>query len=447
MISRSFINVVRKTIERFGMDLSRPLTMVSGGPDSVALLRVLVELGVEPVVVHLDHGLRGQESREDAEFVEDLCRSLGVPCEVRRLELEGSRNFQERSRIERYRIAEELADELRLNCIATGHTADDVAETVLMNLARGAGLRGLTGIPPVRGRVVRPLIEVPRTGVLEYLELLAQTYRTDPTNLTGKYARNRMRREVLPVLEDLYAGARKNAVRTAALLRDDLAALESIAGRLVYLRGNETFMDIDELLACPPAIRRYAVRGAYSQLMPGTRGLENVHVESVLGLLNEGEGTRTLNLPGGIVAAGRANGELVFYRDREIEKEGLEIQVGRVSFGGFEVEASESVELDPIEAARPEVAFLDAARGPYRVRMPRDGDIIRPLGLGGSKKVSRAMMDRGVPKDLRRRTPILVDAVGAVAWIPYGEISEEHKVGGDTEKILKLEVRKNSGNV
>ncbi|MGB3633926.1 MAG: tRNA lysidine(34) synthetase TilS [Rubrobacteraceae bacterium] len=438
---------MRKTVERFGMDLSRPLVMVSGGPDSVALLQVLVELEAEPTVVHLDHGLRGEESREDAEFVENLCRSLEVPCEVCCLELEGERNFQERARIERYRVAEEVADWLGLVSIVTGHIADDVAETVLMNLARGTGLRGLTGIPPVRGRFMRPLIEVTRTEVLEYLARLQQPYRTDPTNLTGKYARNRVRQEVLPVLEDLYNGAGKNMARAADLLREDLNALKSIAGQTIHLRKNEIFLLADELLALPYAVRRYAVRRAYSELLPGTPGLEKAHVESALGLLKKGEGTRTLDLPGGVRVAGRTTGELAFYHALAAEQESVEVEKGLVVFGGWEIEVQEDVEFDAGDAGRAEVAYLDAALGPYRVRIPREGDIIRPLGLGGSKKVLRAMMDRGVPKDLRRHSPVVVDTRGVVAWIPCGELSEEHKVGGETEKILRLEVRKSRGDV
>ncbi|MBA3617164.1 MAG: tRNA lysidine(34) synthetase TilS, partial [Rubrobacteraceae bacterium] len=169
---------VARIARRFGMDLSRPLAMVSGGPDSVALALALVELGSRPVVLHVDHGLRGEESREDAEFVQELCERLELVYEERRAKLEGG-NLQEEARRERYRFAEQLADERGLSTIATGHTVDDVAETVVLNLARGAGLRGLSGIPPVRGRVVRPLIRHRRRDVLRYLEHLGQPYRTD----------------------------------------------------------------------------------------------------------------------------------------------------------------------------------------------------------------------------------------------------------------------------
>lgn len=129
---------VGRAVRRYGMDLSRPLAMVSGGPDSVALLCVIAEIGARPFVLHVDYGLRGEESRGDAEFVRGLCGEMGLDCEVRSLRVGGS-NLQEEARKGRYRIAEELAVERGFSAIVTGHTADDVAETVLMNLARGRG--------------------------------------------------------------------------------------------------------------------------------------------------------------------------------------------------------------------------------------------------------------------------------------------------------------------
>ncbi|CAN5905735.1 tRNA lysidine(34) synthetase TilS [soil metagenome] len=428
------------------MELSRPLVMVSGGPDSVALLRVLLDLGAKPIVIHIEHGARGAESLEDAKFVEALCYSLDVPCQVRSIRLEGDRNFQERARIERYSVAEELADELVLESIATGHTAHDVAETVLMNLSRGTGLRGLAGIPPVRGKLIRPLIEVTRNEVLEYLDQLGQTYRIDSSNLSSKYSRNRIRQEVLPVLGDLYPGAGNNIARAASMLREDLEALEHIAALTIVDTDDEMRLDVDELLSLPRAIQRYAVRQAYSRLVSGTTGLENTHVEAVLRLVVSREGTRTMDLPGGVVASCRTTGELALYRVRPSECGSAAIEEGVVAFGGWEIEIQHAVAFDPGEATRPEIAYLDAAKGPYRVRMPREGDSIRPLGLAGSKKVSRAMMDRGVPKDLRWRTPTVVDANGRVAWIVAGELSEDHKVSSETENIIRMEARKRRAN-
>ena len=416
------------------------MVMVSGGPDSVALLRVLVELGGQTMVLHVDHGLRGEESQEDAEFVRKLCSQLEVPCEVRRLKVEGG-NLQEEARRGRYRIAEELAQAEGASAIATGHTADDVAETVLMNLARGAGLRGLSGISPVRGRVVRPLIRHRRWEVLQYLERLNHPYRTDRSNLSPKYARNRIRLEVLPVLEELYPGAGANIARGADLLREDLEVLEGFAAGTVHRRGTEVVVPLDELWTLPPALWRHAVRCAYFTLTSGVGFLDSTTVEDVLKLACKRDGTRIMHLPEGVIAAARFGEELALYHRAEPPLEGRELLVGEQDFYDWLMDVRETTEYDAEDAARPEVAYLDAERGPYRVRMAQEGDIIRPLGLGGTKKVFRAMMDRKVPKDQRHRTPV-VDSQGRVVWIFFGELDEEFKVGTQTEKVLRLEVRK-----
>src|ERR671916_2821416 len=440
MRSASFSNKVHRTAERYGMDLRHPLALVSGGPDSVALLRVVVALGGEPVVLHVDHGLRGEESCEDAEFVRELCRRLNVRCEVRRLGLDGNSNLQERARDERYRLAGEVAAGMGLGVVATGHTADDVAETVLMNLARGTGLRGLAGIPPVRGKVQRPLIGCTRTEVLDYLSEIDQPYRTDPTNLTGKYARNRVRLEVLPVLEELYPGAARNLARGAALAREDLEVLEDLAAGVIQRRGEEVVLPLGELPGLHPALRRYAVRRAYSVLLPDAPPLGSALVEAVLRLV--GQGTRTLDLPGDVVASARAVEEISLYPRPESFAGEEELRAGETLFAGWRITAREVSRYEPDDASRPEVAYLDAARGPYRVRLAREGDTIRPLGLGGTKKVLRAMMDRKVPKDLRRRTPVVVDASERVAWVFLGELGEEFTVDGATEKMLRVEVER-----
>ncbi len=435
-----FTNAVRQTAARYGMDLGRPLVLVSGGPDSVALLRAVLDLDGQPTALHVDHGLR-EESPEDAEFVRGLCGRLGAHCEVRQLRLEGGANLQEQARRERYRLAEEVAGRFGLRTVATGHTTDDVAETVLMNLARGTGLRGLAGIPPVRGRVVRPLIERTRREVIVYLAALHQPFLTDPTNLTGKYARNRVRSEVLPVLQELYPGASRNLGRAASLAREDLEALEGLVEGIFDLRNSEAVAPLGMLLRMSPALRRHAVRRAYSAVLPDAPPLGSALVEAVLGLAEGGEGTRTLDLPGGVVAAARGGEELAFYERAEPPQGERDIRIGEtVVFGGWGISASEVFCYEPKDAARAEVAYLDASKGPYGVRAVQEGDLIRPLGLGGRKKVLRAMMDRKVPGDLRRRTPVVVGGDGGVAWIPLGEIGEGFKVDEETEKILRLEV-------
>ena len=191
-----------------------------------------------------------------------------------------------------------------------------------------------------------------------------------------------------------------------------------------------------------PVLRRYAVRRAYSILLPDAPPLGSGLVEVVLRLAGRGEGTRMLDLPGGVVVSARAGEEVALYPRLEPFEGEEELRTGGNLLEGWSISVREVSRYEPRDAARAEVAYLDASRGPYRVRMAREGDTIRPLGLGGTKKVLRAMMDRKVPKDVRRRTPVVVDACGEVAWIPFGELGEEFTVDGATERMLRLEVEK-----
>jgi tRNA(Ile)-lysidine synthetase-like protein len=435
----NLIDGVKHAIQRYGMDPSRPLALVSGGPDSVALLRVMLELGVEPFVMHVNYGLRGEESDADAEFVEDLCAQFNLDFELRRVKVTGG-NFQEEARNERYRLAHEILEARNLSTILTGHTADDVAETVLLNLARGTGLRGLAGIPPVRELVARPLILQRRDEIIAYLEQLGQSYRTDGSNLRPKYARNRVRLEIMPILESLHPGAGGNIARTASMLRDDLEALESLAGRLIERRGGEIVVSLRSSESSP-AILRHALRLAYG-LLNQDSALDSTAIENILESVDSGEGTVVRDLAGGIVVAVRSGGEVAFYRPEEVTWQVEKLVVGVQRFEGWRIEVSEVGELDPEDAARSGVAYLDALGGPYRVRMPREGDRMRPLGLGGSKSVLKAMKDRRMPADLRLRNPVLVDSEGRIAWILSGELDEDHKVTPKTKKILRIEVQR-----
>jgi tRNA(Ile)-lysidine synthase len=170
--------------------------------------------------------------------------------------------------------------------------------------------------------------------------------------------------------------------------------------------------------------------------------LDSATVEGVLELARRRDGTRVVHLPGNVIAAVRFGEELALYYGTEPSSEEEDLSVGQFVFAGWLVDVREVSGYDANDAVRPEVAYLDARCGPYRVRMAREGDTIRPLGLGGTKKVYKAMMDRKVPKDRRRRTPVVVDEQGRVAWIFGGETGEEFKVRAETEKVLRLEVRK-----
>jgi tRNA(Ile)-lysidine synthase len=233
--------------------------------------------------------------------------------------------------------------------------------------------------------------------------------------------------------------------RTASLLREDLEALEDLAAGLIRRRGEEVAVPLDELWRVAPALRRYAVRAAYSTLVPDAAPLGSVAVEGILKLARGGKGTREIHLPAFVTAVVRSGEmeELALYRKGDKVYTGeRDLLLGTQGFERWIVEAREVREFDPTDATRPEVAYLDASGGPYRVRMVREGDTIRPLGLGGTKKVYKAMKDRKVPRDLRNQTPVVVDGRGRVAWVFMGELGEEFGVETETTRALRVEVER-----
>ena len=281
------------------------LVALSGGPDSTALLAALAALrdvsAAAPLFAcHVDHQLR-PGSAADADACEVSCRALGVPLYRVQVSV-GPGNLQSAARRARYAALRRVAGESGAKLIATGHTRTDQAETVILRLVRGAGARGLAGIPPRRGRLVRPLIDRSRAEILAYLEERALGWCEDPSNATPRFDRNRARRDILPALESLRPGAEAALARAADLLRDDERALEAIA-RARLPRGS-TAVRREALEGAPVAVTSRIVRRLWREATGSRRGLGADHVAAVLRLLERPKPGR-VSLPGGWVASVR----------------------------------------------------------------------------------------------------------------------------------------------
>ena len=276
------------------------LVAVSGGPDSVALLSVLHQLApawnFSLTVIHCNYGLRGAESEGDASFVTGLCHRLNLPCLVRSLHISSreaglSSSLQARARELRYRLFRDLSVALGVDRVALGHTADDQAETVLLRMLRGAGLRGLAGMPHTRGHLfVRPLLTVTRREILSYLDTRGLSFRTDSSNATSIYLRNRVRHELLPVLQSLAPATVRLLARQADLLREDDRLLSRLAAhrlvRATQSRDSKLIvLDRAALLEQPAALQRRMLRQAMQALSPSSRGARGDVVLSMLASL------------------------------------------------------------------------------------------------------------------------------------------------------------------
>jgi tRNA(Ile)-lysidine synthase len=279
---------------------------LSGGPDSTALVAALSALHrageAGPVIAcHVDHGLRPGSER-DAAHCRGLCARLGLRFAARSVRVRPG-NVQAQARRARYAALRAAAAEAGAAHIATGHTRADQAETVVLRLLRGAGARGLAGIPPRRGALVRPLIDRSREEVLAYLAARGLPALEDPSNATGRFLRNRVRAEVMPALRRLAPAAERALARAADLLRGDDRALERSARALH--RGKRA--EVEALLAAAAAVRRRVVRRLWKAATGSRRGLTAEHVASVLRLLRRPRPGR-ISLPGGVearVAGGR----------------------------------------------------------------------------------------------------------------------------------------------
>jgi tRNA(Ile)-lysidine synthase len=375
------------------------LVAVSAGPDSTALLAALAALrGVgalgELFAAHVDHGLRAG-SLDDGECARRTCGALSVPFASVRVAVPRG-NVQAQARAVRYAALRARADEVGAGRIATGHTRTDQAETVLLRLLRGAGARGLAGIPPRRGALIRPLIDRSRAEVLAYLADAGLAWREDPSNATPRFARNRIRHQLVPVLERLAPAAERALARSADLLRSDERALSARARACLDGEG----ADQARLLAEPPAVRRRAVRHLWRRAA-GRRGeLSAERVEAVLARL-AGRAPWRLSLPGGVEARCR-------YGRLEVGAATAAPSAGpRLSLpgpGSYRVPGR-------AERLRLDVRSPALIRWPLELRTRLPGDRFRPEGGAGGKKLKAWLIDRKVPRE--RRDALLLVAAGA----------------------------------
>ncbi len=379
------------------------MVALSGGADSTALLAALVELRDagevgEVTAVHVDHGLR-RGSHLDADACAGVCDTLGVPFHRVKVEV-GPGNVQAEARRARYAALRREATRVGATRIATGHTQDDQAETVVLRLLRGSGARGLSGIPPRRGAIVRPLIDRTRSEVEAHVRARGLPHLEDPSNATPRFLRNRVRAEVLPVLRSLAPQAARALARAADLLRDDERALAA-GGRRIAKGGTVRIADLrDE----PVAVRRRVVRELWRRTSGSRRDLDARQVESVLALLDRRRPAR--------VPLARGFEAVVRYGT-------LAVRTAPLPVTPAEPLRIDAPGLHPLPGGGTlEVGGAPGAAWPlwWRGRLP--GDRFRPLGGRGSKKWKAWLIDRKVPREVRDGLRVLADDEGWVLWAP-----------------------------
>jgi len=453
------IKRVRETLRYWPMFEGGGLILlaVSGGGDSLVLLDVMVQLAEEEGlglrVLHVDHGLR-PESGEDALFVSEVAAHYGLPCDVVEVEvdtLDGSLSPEEAAREARYGAFREELERSGARRLATGHTADDRVETLLLRLISGAGPRGLSAIPPIRWPFVRPLIQVWRKEVEDYANHLPFKPRLDRSNLDISIPRNQVRHKLLPLLEEEYNPAVKKVLAREADMFSSLAGLldllaEEVEAKDVHHTARGVEMEVEGLLTHPPALRQHMIARALRKL-----GLEPEFdlVEDIRRGLLEKDGNARLDLSKELTARRIYHRLVLGPRPVQARPEETVIPAeGRyyLPLPGADLEVSviPRGEEDPRETAgEPHLAWLDAdsLSFPLKVREVRPGDRFHPLGAPGSRKLQDFLVDLKIPREDRDRVALLTCG-DEIVWVLGMRIDERFKVTEETTRVVVLQVIK-----
>ena len=375
---------------------------VSGGADSVALLFGLYllreKLNIRLYAAHFNHGLRGRESDEDEFFVCQLCDRYDIPLTVGRKRVKsGKKGLEAAAREARYNFFDTLGGK-----IATAHTADDNAETVLLHLIRGTGLKGLGAIAPQRGNVIRPMLSVTRQEVEAFLAEYCLSYRTDSSNNTDQFLRNRVRHHVMPLLRQENPRISENLSAMAQRLRLDEQALQDLA-------ETEAEPEISALREMHPAVRSRAIERFLKE--NGVKEPEAEHISLTEALIFSDKPGAKANLPGGVTVC-RQYDRLTAQKPAQVLTQTPLPCPGTVEVGAYRITCTPAKEI----VNSKEVFTLPA--GDWVIRGRREGDALRLSG--GTKSLKKLFIDRKIPAAQRPGIPLIADEAGVAAVYGVG---------------------------
>jgi tRNA(Ile)-lysidine synthase len=417
------------------------VVLLSGGADSVCLLDCAQRLEADVQALHVNYGLR-PGSDADEQFCRVLCDRMGLELTVERVTL-GEGNLQALARQARYDIAERLAQEHGCD-FAAAHTASDQAETVLYRLAVSPGSRALLGMAPRRGRLVRPLLEASGEDTREYCRDRGLHWRDDPTNADPRFARSRLRHEVLPVLRALSPAAERTIADTSFLLRDERIVLERAADAVIAQQGIPT--SLESLRAEPIGLARTVLIRLAERAAGRPVALSRADCAAILALSEEG--THSLDLGDGLRAVAEY-GALRFQLGAA-QPEGppspvqLEIP-GEAEFGSWEVLArtervAQAAGGGFLPARGDALLSPQALEGPLTIRAWRHGDRMRPAGLDGTKTLQDVFVDNKIPREEREQIPV-VESGGEIVWVAGLAIGEQFRAAPDESEVVVLSAR------
>jgi tRNA(Ile)-lysidine synthase len=460
---------VRRTIEKYSMFArgDRVVVGLSGGPDSVALLHILDSLkdvySIRLHAAHLEHGLRGAESVEDMEFVKALCDSLSVPLTTKREKVgeiaeRGGLSVEAAARSVRYAFLDDVLKETGFKKVATGHNANDQAETVLINLMRGSGIAGLAGMKPaVEDRIVRPLIEAKRDEIMTYLEQKGVSFRTDSSNSDTRFERNKVRSVLIPLIEKEFNPAIVDSLaRTASVFsmvheffREEVAKTMKAA---VKADEGRVTVNLELFNPCPDVVKLFTFHSILRSLEEVEQVISYDTLSALLNVADKSQSGSRIDIGSGIIALKEFD-RIVIGRDLAMY-EPYEVQLEvpgetRIESGGFtyNVEVLKEKPDTPDLYRSGESAYFDFndLALPLVVRNWREGDRFVPFGLKGSKKVHDIFIDEKVPVSQRTMIPLVCDGDGVI-WVTGVRRADRARITDKTSTVVKITFSKEQGD-
>ena len=467
-----FVDAVEAGLQGCGVDFERPLLIAfSGGPDSTALLLASVALrarrGLSIAAAHFNHRLRGDESDRDADHAAAVCRRNGVECitgsgDTLAQSRQTGQSLEAAARELRYAFLADAAKETGAQAVATGHTLDDQAETVLLNITRGAGLRGLSAMRgavdlPIAGRtdplrVVRPMLGLRKSAAAEFCLHRGLSPLLDSSNEDTRFPRNRLRRDVIPDLEAINPNVVDAICRLAQTARDDFEVIDAITAEAfdAGVTTGDGFADISKFAVrdFPVPVARRVLMAAYESVSGTLDGLESIHVDAMIAVA-KGRAGMSVDLADGVTmtgdrhtarlaAAGRQDADCPY--PSTVHEEDLSVPGEIDLLDGFrlvaEIRCGNVVEPEKGWTATLDPTILDGA---LTVRSRRPGDRFHPLGMPGPVKLQDFFVNAGVPRRWRDRVP-LVESRAGIAWVAGHRPAEWARLGDAAERVLRLEL-------
>lgn len=452
-------NKIHEAIKRYNMIRrgDRILAALSGGADSVTLLHYLFIykdiLGITVEAAHVNHMLRGKEADRDELFCRSLCEDMGIKLHVKRADVRKiakDKGLSEElcGRNIRYEFFDEIVNNSGMK-IATAHTLSDSIETMIFNLARGTGLKGLCGIPPVRKNIIRPLINCYRSDIENYCKEHNLDYVTDSTNLEDDYSRNFIRHNILPQLKNINIEADKAIGRTIGWLRDDENYLSSMAGDMLEkIKIDDNKYDIHDLIDCPVPIKRRVI----AKILNNSCG--NISSEHILELENLLNKTGSVNLPKDLKAKVKDGFLIITSQNEDINnsarfneciiKQGESIQFGEKTIYLQNLSIKDYNYLKFINKKLFYNCFdCDMIYGDYKCRTRLDGDYYHPVLKGCGKSLKKLFNELKISKEERTKRLILCDNNGII-WVEGIGIDERVKITDKTKNIVLININGNN---